>query len=200
MKNFISKSVILFVLIAFLGCSSDSSTPSTTACVPIKCYNGGASTSVCGCDCPTGYTGIDCFSQKTPIKVLITKIRVLSFANKDSSNSSWDALGGEPDIYVKITKGSAVLFDSNYISNAISNNTNIFDFTPITPIELLNVGDFYKVELWDYDGKDTYVSADDYMDGKLFVPFIKPSSLPKSIIVQDATTNLKIEIFITYVF
>jgi hypothetical protein len=197
MKNSILKSLILVFALTIASCSSDS-LEEEIACIPTICYNGGISTPDCGCDCPEGFTGADCSIQKTPVKVLVTKIKVYSFLNNDTSGMAWDGLIGKPDIYVTIFDSKSTFYASNYYEDAISNNSNVYEFVPANPVALTNVSDFYGVKLYDYDnlgaGKDTE------MGSVIFVPFLKPSTLPKSVILESPKLNLKIEVFLTYVY
>lgn len=201
MKNFISKSVILIVFSAFLGCSSDSSnSPIPPApCVPIICKNGGTSTPDCGCNCPTGYTGTDCSTLKVPTKIVISKIRVNYFPNQNGS-SNWDT-SDAPDIFVKFGKGSGstleLLYSSSVINNVLSNGGNtVYDFTPATPINITSPLLTYTISLYDYDS----TSADDFMGGFLFVPNDFIYGFPTTILLKDNSKPLSFELFVTYIF
>lgn len=194
MKNFISKSVILFVIVAFLGCSSDSPTP----CTPIVCKNAGVSTPDCGCNCPDGYTGSDCSVKKTPSKILVTKIQVKKFPNTNGS-TNWDT-SDAPDIFIRLGKGSTppieLLFQSNVITNVLSDGITIYEFTPPINIEIINLASTHTIALYDYDS----ISYDDLMGGFTFTPNNFIDGFPTSIKLQDTSKPLSFEIFVTYIF
>src|SRR4051812_20503660 len=92
MKNVLLIALTAISLLLSTGCKkkkSDDSTPSDP-CANTVCLNGG--TCVDGsCSCPTGYTGSDCGTQKTPVKVSITGIKVTKFPPMDGS-TTWDPI------------------------------------------------------------------------------------------------------------
>lgn len=197
MKKSYLKSVILIALFSIIGCSSDSA-EEEIICAPPTCFNGGVSNSDCGCDCPEGFTGADCWEQKTPIKVLVTKIRVISFPDRNLNDNFWDSVIGMPDIYVTLSN-TQLLYISDFYPE-VANGSNPYDFTPKTPIELTKVSDLHTIQLNDYDNSSFTPNAYENMGSVFFVPYLKPSTFSKSIIVKNEKINLKIEIFLTYVF
>lgn len=202
MKNFVFKSASLILLFAFLGCSSDSSDSSNPTCTPITCYNGGTSNAGCGCDCPLGFTGPDCSVQKTPTKILIAKIRVLSFDNLDISGNYWDNFSGQPDILLQLLNGTspfATIYSSNtYFENTISDNSTYWDFIPTSPIEITQFSKPYILQLFDYDGADIPANSDDNMGYISFFPYTVSDGFPQSITIEDSSYKLKFQVFLSY--
>jgi hypothetical protein len=194
MKKSILKSIFGLILFAFfLGCSSDSD----TSCVPVTCLNGGTSTEDCGCDCPAGYTGTNCAIQVTPTKILITKIRVTKFPNFDGT-SSWDVLGGNPDIYLKLIKDTSPIYISGYYLDALSTGTNFYDFIPTTPIAITDVNAPYILNLFDYDGADTPASSDDNMGYMGFFLYSSTNGFPSTISIGSSADVLRFELTVSY--
>ena len=183
----------MIAFIFFLGCSSDSDSD----CVPTTCLNGGVSTSDCGCECLLGYTGYDCDSQVTPSRILITKIRVIKFSNFDGVNS-WDILGGNPDIYIKLIKDTNPIYISGYYPNAFSSETSVYDFIPTAPIQITDVNAPYIISLFDYDGAETPVSADDNMGFVGFFLYSSTNGFPSTINVSTSTDSIKFELTLSY--
>jgi hypothetical protein len=182
MKKIISKSVLALIFTTLsVSCSSDDS--DTTE--PIVC--------------PAGYTGTDCTLQITPTRILISKIRVTLFPNTNSGNN-WD-VGSAPDIFVRLGRGdgsasTVTLFTSDYISDALSDGTNYFDFTPNAPIELLFPTQQHAIILGDYDT----VSSNEFMGGLVFNPYSSVGGFPTTITVSNSTIPLRFELTMSYVF
>lgn len=189
-------SVIIVVVMLFVGCSSDSE---TTPCVPISCLNGGTSTADCGCDCPQGFTGSNCSTIITPTKVIINQVIVKSFNNYDSSGLLWD-LTNEADIYVKINRGTSVIYDSpTFFSNAVDSSNTNYTFTLSPVLEISQVNTPLVISLWDYDLGDTPSNDDDNMGSAAFFPF-NGTSFPSVITVTDPSTPTTFEIHLSYVW
>ena len=186
----------IFILALFLG-SCSSSNDDIVECTPIDCQNGGVFEN-CECLCPEGYTGIDCGSQITPYRIKVTKIRVKYFPNTNNG-SNWD-LSDAPDIFVQLAKGSgsgaALLYQSSAINNVLSDGVTNYDFIPTTAVYITNPLDIHSVLLGDYDS----VSANDFMGGFTFTPYASNNGFPSSILLQNTTTPLSFELFLTYEF
>ena len=183
-----------------LGCSSDSSSDNNPTCTPIACLNGGTSTSDCGCNCPIGFTGSNCSTQITPAKILITKIRVLTFLNLELNNDYWDNLFGKPDITLKLLNGSSpfssIYSSPDYYEDAVSNGTNYYDFVPASPISITQISNPLIIQLYDFDGID----VPDNMGNLSFLPYNPSLGFPQSIIVEDTYYKLKVQVFLNYVW
>lgn len=114
--------VLLLFVISLVGCSSDSN--SGEVCPTLNCENGGVFQN-CNCNCPDGYTGSLCETEKEPIMVTVNKIVVKQFLNSNPA----------PNIYVVLARqtnnGFADIFESqNYYSGATSPGNYTFDVTP----------------------------------------------------------------------
>lgn len=192
MKNFVSKSVTLIMIVAFLGCSSDSSDSSNPDCTPIPCYNGGISNANCGCNCPDGYGGSDCSNALLPLKIFISKIRITKFPN---SSGGIDDLGTNPDLFIKLIKDNINLYESpTYFSDANGDGTKYYDYTFSVPIESNIDSAVFTLELWDYDT----TSDSDLMGNVIFSPYLNFTGFPSSFIAQDITKKYTAEIFVIY--
>ncbi len=191
------------MIVAFLGCSSDSS-DNSNSCTPIPCYNGGTSNADCGCDCPYGYEGINCSIQKVPTSILITKIRVLQFPNKTLSNSSWDLAGNAPDITIKLQKGIKpfeLLYESpSFFPDAVSNSATAYNFIPSIPIDITDINSPYIISILDYDQSDAIVSEDDYMGGIIFDIYKQGNNFPATITVKNTDSQLEFELSLSYLY
>lgn len=198
---------LLIVLMLNINCSSDSN--DKAACTPIPCLNGGTSNANCGCDCPQGFTGNNCATQITPTKILVSKIRVNYFPNYDNG-SSWDPLLptsslATPDIFVTIKDASSnVIFTApTYYPNVLSNGSNYYDFTPVTPVILpiASVLSYFEVNLLDYDGADSNInSPDDLMGKKSFYPYSSSGGFPTTITVINDSYPVSFTLTLSYVW
>lgn len=182
MKKFMFKSVlVLMISSSIFSCSSDDSETTEPTI------------------CSTGYTGTDCTTQITPTRIIISKIRVKMFPNTNSG-SNWD-VGSAPDIFVRLGRGdgsasTVTLFTSDYISDALSDGTNFFDFTPSTPIELLFPTQQHALLLGDYDSS----SANELMGGLVFNPYSSTNGFPTTITLNNSSIPLRFELTVSYVF
>jgi hypothetical protein len=189
-----------------LSCSSDSDSDSNnggaTPCTPIACLNGGVSRPDCGCDCPIGFTGPNCSTQITPSKILITKIKVKNFPNKELDGvTTWDEFlitsFNSPDIFPLLTLGSTILFRGDDLQDAISNSngTDNFTWTPSTPIEIISINSQYSLELYDEDTGLEY----EFMGGWNFYIYNSTGGFPTTRTV-GAAGPVTFELTLSYVW
>ncbi|MEN8858463.1 MAG: hypothetical protein ABF260_10435 [Flavobacteriaceae bacterium] len=181
---------ILFVTIlscasVFTNCNKEDE------CADVTCYNGG----VCDngtCDCIEGYEGSSCNDQKTPSRISISEVRIKRFPQSDGG-SSWD-IGSGPDIFISLSKGSALFHTQpTYFENATSGNNYVYRPTP--SIDLTDVTARYSINLYDYDTG----SSDDWMGGIYFTPYYSDNEFPE-IISVDAGAGLAFELKVNYVW
>lgn len=194
MKIIVFKFLVLFLVFFLFGCSSDSTTP----CVPISCLNGGTSSPDCGCNCPQGYTGINCGTQLTPSQVQITKIRVIKFP--DTNNGKyWDSFpNSDADIYVQILNSSSVSIYSSatYFENATSNGVNNYDFVPTSPIVISNPLSTFVLRIYDFDT----VASDEFMDFCVFNPYSSSGGFPTTKTFTNGSSTFSFQLTLSYVW
>lgn len=68
MKKLKPTVAIISVVLFIASCEKDD-TNSTPSC-QINCENGGVVTSTCSCDCPDGYTGLNCEIKTNPVQIV----------------------------------------------------------------------------------------------------------------------------------
>jgi hypothetical protein len=198
MKKLLINTVLvsILLLLTFSSCSSDSD----SLCTPIPCLNGGVSNSNCGCDCPQGYTGINCANQIQPTKIKITKIRVTSFPNLKPNGSNWDALPpgfSNPDIIPVLSSnsGATILFIGTEISDAVSNGNDIFDFIPNTPLIITSPLSQYGLTLYD---KDDISPTLEFMGGWDFYIYNSNLGFPTTLSIGTGNNNVKFQLTLSY--
>jgi len=127
----------------------------------------------CGSDkigmCPPGYAGIDCVTEVAPTSMLLKRVRITNFPATDGG-AGWDLTNG-PDVYIKILRGTALLYESGTFDNAtpaLTYNPNTTFFAPESRHSIL---------LYDFDS----TSGDDYMGGIEFTPYAKNAGFPTEI-------------------
>ncbi len=201
MKNCVKGLSMLLIIALFFGCSKDDSEES---CTPIACENGGVSTADCGCNCPVGFTGLDCSTQVAPTKILITKIKVKNFPNKKPDGvTTWDNFTitsfNSPDIFPLFSLGSTNLFQGSAFEDAISNGngTDNYTWNPTTPIEIIAINSQLKLVLYDEDAFSPYY---EFMGGFDFYLYDSTGGFPTTITLSNATSPYKFELTVSYVW
>ena len=119
--------------------------------------------------CPPGYAGIDCVTEVAPTSMQIKTVRITDFPATDGG-AGWDLTNG-PDVYIKILRGNANLYESGKFDNAtppLAYNPNTILFAPESRHSLL---------LYDFDSS----SNDDYIGGINFTPYVKDQGFPVEI-------------------
>jgi hypothetical protein len=189
--------VVLICLIPFLNCSSNSDAEN---CSTIVCQNGGTFSN-CECNCPQGYSGVNCSNQVTPSRISITKVIVKSFPNTDLSGGFWDptiptADDGLPDIYITFQNSDLnVIYDSpTFFGNAISDGSTFYEFTLNPPLVITNYSNPYLVSIWDYDVNN----ADDFMTSEGFFIYNSTGGFPETLTVLDTSEPILVDITLTY--
>lgn len=176
-------SLSLFFLTFLASCKKD-------PCKNIVCENGG----ICvngTCDCPEGYEGPSCGDQVTPDVIRLSSIKVTSFPPTDNG-AGWDLTSGA-DIYVVLSKGNTVLFNSStYYQNA--SETQTYDFNVNGWIDLDDPNSTYNIRLFDYDDFD----ADDFMGGYNFVPYSSTNGFPSTLALGNGQLVFELEISYTF--
>lgn len=197
MKNKFFLTFLTLSTLFFSACSKDSVT--TNDCIPINCLNGGVSNSNCGCDCPQGYSGANCAIQLTPTKVKIKKFKIKFFSNTTSTGGYWDGLflttASYPDIFfmLKNSSGQSIYVSSTYYEDAIANGTNVYTFTPTTPIEISDVNNIYTLSLCDLDGSNYEI-----MHSAVFSPYNSVVGFSATRTIGDSTIPYIVDIDFEY--
>ncbi len=198
MKKLFKITAFVLLTLNFLGCSSDSS---ETPCTPIACLNNGVSNSDCGCDCPVGYSGINCGTQATPTQIKITKIRVKKFPSATPNGNWWDIIpNSNADIYVTIENSNLTVIYNHptYYPDAEIIGSNYYDFIPSTPIAITNVSGQYLVNLYDYDGS-TNDANNDLIGYAGLTPYsLSQVGFPSTKSITALNGTLEFEIYFTY--
>lgn len=182
MKNFIVKSAMLMMFLAFAGCSgSDDSKPEV--------------------ECPDGYTGVNCLEKITPKKVKINKVEIQSFpALNYDTNNYWDAnetgINRNPDIYFMIYQNGGYIYElDTYMANADYQVTNTFNLP--NPIIITDIDSPIILELRDYNAhNNTY----QIMDNSYPVFVYEPSGVtfPSTITLFNSHDYFVVTLHVTY--
>ena len=127
LKNFNNVLAGLFLAGTLLvsGCAKD-------PCATVTCKNSGTCANG-SCNCPEGWSGSDCGTQKTPSKIRVSKIEILEFPSTTSSGGGWD-IGSGADLYPAILNSSQTVLwtPTTYRQDAISGSVYSWDvFTSI---------------------------------------------------------------------
>lgn len=178
--------LFLSLLLCIMACSK------SDPCADTKCQNGG--TCIGGaCDCPPGYTGTLCQSEKTPSSVLIQKIRIKSFPPTDINGAGWDVFDG-PDIRLIIldANGNQLYKSASYFENATAGQSITFSpavvvTTPSNPI---------TIQAWDDDSG----FGDDYMGGILAAMYQPGLKFPETINLSCAGCTISVDVDLVYFF
>ena len=147
------------------------------------------------------YTGPNCDQQKTPTKILITKISITKFPQyKQVPNVTWDGttdIGDyRPDVSIQLWKntssyqfGTSTVWDANYNQRYdwIQSLSNDF------PFELDPSGNYY-VRANDYDNG----GVKEVMGEVYFTPYNNTNGFPS--ILYLSSNEIDVELYITYEF
>jgi len=197
MKTILKNVAMLLMISLFFGCSKDS--PSSSACTPIPCLNGGVSNSNCGCNCPQGFTGSNCGTQITPTFINITKIKVIDFPMTNSNGNQWDTLAVgnyvRPDIFPFLSIGTTTLFQGTPFQDAL--NTSTYTWTPTTSIVLTPSQFLSQLSLTLYD-EDS--GTNEFMGGFDFYLYNSTGGFPTTITLSNSTSPYKFELTVSYVW
>lgn len=138
--------VFVFSLFVLTGCR-DSILPGDP-CDDLNCQNNGYCISG-ACACETGWTGLECTQQSTPIAIVIRRVNVLDFPAYDGGQA-WDFNGSAADITLVIRGGGDELYNANtYYADAAPGGNYPFNSIDLTvAVNLYNDLDFV---LYNYD-------------------------------------------------
>ena len=165
-------------------------------CANTVCLNGG--TCVDGsCSCPTGYSGADCGTQRTPTKVTITGIKVTKHPALDGGGSTWDPITNtNPDLIAVIKQGATTLITSGSVNNISSGSTTILP--GVTAYDVTNLTTQLNIELWDADTPP--VDANDSMGSINFSIYDSNNHFPTTLTVDNGSGTLTFELTLSYTY
>lgn len=198
MKKILLVSFVSLSLLFLTDCKKKKkSETAADPCANTTCLNGG--TCVDGsCSCPTGYSGADCGTQRTPAKITITGIKVTKFPGTKSNGSAWDDIAisssaADPDIYVNFKKdgGSSPLLSSGTVSDV--KNTTSYILPNVTPTEITDLVVKYRLELMDED-----IGGDQTMGNITFDLYTSSNRFPTTLVVDNGTVGFELTLQYTY--
>jgi hypothetical protein len=143
-------------------------------CKGIVCNNGG----VCvngQCECPPQWTGPSCSTEKAPLKMRVTSIRLLDFPPTDPNGGGWDIFDG-PDVFLEIRKSTTVLHTTSFVPNLSGQHEWAVNFEFASPTET------YSIFVWDDDG----LLVPEFMGAINFTPYRPGEKFPSSFTLDCA--------------
>ncbi len=185
----------LFALPFFTSCHQGDP---VDLCETLVCLNDG----VCAngkCNCPDGYTGVDCGSQKVPAKIRITKIRVTRIP-LTNNGEPWDLDQGwesAPDINILIERNGVKFYEHpHYIWNADPSLPHEFKPAPLYHIDMLHPTDTYKITLFDFEA---WYGNLEYMGSLEYIPYSDGNHFPQSLTLDEGG-DVAFELVVEYIF
>jgi len=174
--------ILIFLFVVNFGCGEKN------PCEEINCINGGTCFNG-GCSCPPMYEGVSCENERTPEKLSVSKIEVLSFP-LTANGESWDSITG-PDLQLILTDQDGNSFESEIRMDYNETGPLTFDWQ----FDFPKVQDFYSLVLIDLDdGVDN-----DLLGGIInFLPYIKGDNFPSTISFEDPLAFVHFRIHLTY--
>ena len=196
MKKFLIIALTSCSLLLVDGCKKKKSETPADPCANTVCLNGG--TCVDGsCSCPTGYSGVDCGTQRTPTKVTISGIKVTKHPALDGGGSTWDPITNtNPDLFAVIKQGATTLITSGSVNNIYSGSTTILP--GVTAYDVTNLTTQLNIELWDEDTPP--IDANDSMGNINFSIYDSNNHFPTTLTVDNGSGTLTFELTIYYTY
>jgi hypothetical protein len=189
-KQSFSLFALVFFVLMVLACKKED------PCANTGCLNGGTCNDG-SCACTERWTGADCAKQKTPTKLKITRIDLTKYPAKTPAGADWDN-GDGPDVYVKIIKGTTLIWTSPVFSLPLNPPAGQSPFFQLaTPPELTSPGEEHIMEIWD---KDTATDPDDFMGGLRFQPYSDTNRFPETLRAECPTCTTGYLLALQYIF
>jgi hypothetical protein len=185
-------SLCALLLLFFVSCEK------ADPCESKTCLNGGTCNDGT-CQCTERWTGEDCGAQKTPTLLKVSKIQLLKYPEKNANGTNWDAADG-PDVYMKILKGTTVIWTGPTFSlplNPPAGQFPVFGLSVTNRPEMTSPTEEYTIELWD---KDTAPDTDDFMGGLKFKPYSSTNNFPENLRVECSTCTTGYILELSYSF
>ena len=190
MKKVFQNLIVASALFATLFVASCKQDP----CATVTCKNSGTCANG-SCNCPSGYGGSDCGTEKVPSKIRISKIEVLDFPATTSSGGGWDPASGA-DIFPRISdvSQSTTLFaPTTYYMDAVAGSTYSWDIVPSLDIDAQTQ---YTFSLYDYDTTD----PNDFMAGVVVALYQSGRNFPTTLTLTAPGSNIKFRLTLSYIF
>lgn len=184
MKKLKIISYILTILLSISSCRKD-------PCESKVCKNGGTCDNGT-CNCPSGYTGSDCGTEKTPSSVTITKIFLINYPMTDGNGAGWDFAAG-PDVFLSINQGTASNdVQTSGVATDVTGGSITFDNNFPYTITAPSVD--WAIGVWDYDSPD----PNDFMGGVYFTPNNYKGGFPSTINLSAGSVGMTL--YVTWNF
>jgi len=158
-------------------------------CAGVNCLNDGECVNG-DCECPDGYTGSVCEDEVAPQKVIISDVRITRFPPTNNL-IPWDTTG-YPDMQIIITDPFGNQAQSDVIPEYEFINPFSFPNWSAEFITQLNID--HKIELYDNDT----MGPSDLMGGYTMKPYDPGSGFPTSVIFDDSSSLVAIELVLSY--
>lgn len=198
---------LLAVTFGINSCGDDDPVAPTEPCATVKCVYGDC---VLGdCDCLEGYTGTLCDEEKTPSKIVVTKMVIKAFPGMNGTKT-WDELedddGTGPDITLQVTDLVKTYFKARDLTTQLHPDADpgkTYDIPCSFSILPADDSEDYTTEL-----NFTLVDQDfvDNIEDMFFMGSIKADfkdswpSFPSVIELSSATGKLKLDLHVSYEF
>jgi hypothetical protein len=143
------------------------------SCYGVVCLNGG----ICNngiCECAPGFGGADCSAIIDPVFMVVTKIVLQDFPEKNANGGYWDGVNDAPDVLMTIddeVHATLTEFVTGILPNCVAPLT--FDSDEGLPVTLTDLNKVHTIGTWDNDG-----AHDQLMDDKTFTPIYHAFGLP----------------------
>ncbi len=192
-KSFFFKMGILFVVPYFVftssACGGDDDVAIEDPCPHIVCVRGDKIN--CECVCPVGYGGPDCDTEKVPLDMIITAVKVKDFPVTNGTNS-WDVGFGEtlPDLLLNIHRKDLLGKSTDFVTNAQEGEHSLP--LPDGKITMVSPSEKYFFELYDHD----LSGDDDLMDVVEMIPYQAGKGFPTTIELKG--TKMLVELTVEY--
>ena len=192
MKKILIIAFASFSIFVSNGCKKKKAEPADP-CANTVCLNGG--TCVDGsCSCPTGYSGADCGTQRTPVKVTISAIKVTKFPAMDGA-STWDPITNtNPDLLAVVKQGSNTLITTGSVNNISAGAITILPGVSAT--DVMDLVTQLNIELWDEDTPP--VDGNDSMGSINFSIYNSTNHFPTTLVVDNGTLTFELTLSYTY--
>lgn len=175
-----------FILLLFLSCEK------SDPCDGVQCQNGGVCVSG-NCDCPPGFTGARCETEKAPATMIINTVTVKTFPAVNPSGAGWDVFDG-PDLYLVIKDGPQVLYTSeSFYENAAPGFGQFF----IPQLSIFYPSRPLTFEVWDNDND---LTNDDFIGGIEGPIYRAGEKFPSTFTVQCSGCTVSFEVSVSYYF